>query len=79
MDFIGIVVSVCCFISAFLVSMFQLLLQIDGYMYVYAQALAFIGALGAFIAKENVGFILNICMVAFVGALWFVIEYMLHM
>lgn len=77
MEFIGIVISVCCFISAFLVTMFQLLLQIDGYMYVYAQALAFIGALGAFIAKENVGFSLNVCIIALISALWFVMDYVL--
>lgn len=77
MEFIGIVISVCCFISSFLVTMFQLLLQIDGYMFVYAQALAFIGALGAFVAKENVGFSLNVLIIAVIAALWFVVDYVL--
>ncbi|MBS7344928.1 MAG: hypothetical protein KIG60_04630 [Caryophanon sp.] len=77
MDFIGIVIGICCFISAFLVSMFQLLLQIDGYMYVYAQALALIGALGAFFAKENVGFLLNVCMIAIIAVVWFAMEYVI--
>lgn len=77
MEFIGIAISVCCFISSFLVTMFQLLLQIDGYMFVYAQALAFIGALGAFVAKENVGFSLNVLIIAVIAALWFVVDYVL--
>lgn len=46
-------------------------------MFVYAQALAFIGALGAFVAKENVGFSLNVLIIAVIAALWFVVDYVL--
>ena len=56
--------------------MFQLLLQIDGYMYVYAQALALIGAIGAFLAKENVGFVLNISIIAVIAFTWFAADYL---
>ncbi|OCS85096.1 hypothetical protein A6K76_15390 [Caryophanon latum] len=56
--------------------MFQLLLQIDGYMYVYAQALALIGAIGAFLAKENVGFVLNISIIAVIAFAWFAADYL---
>ncbi|WP_139108710.1 hypothetical protein [Caryophanon latum] len=76
MRFLGLVISICCFISAFLVAMFQLLLQIDGYMYVYAQALALIGAIGAFLAKENVGFVLNISIIAVIAFAWFAADYL---
>ncbi|OCS82969.1 hypothetical protein [Caryophanon tenue] len=75
MSIIGIVVGVCCFISAFLVLVVQVLLQIDGYIYVYAQALCFIGALGAFFARENVGFTLNLLLLAFIAAIWFTFDF----
>lgn len=78
LEITGIVIGVCGFIAGFMMMLFQLLVQVDGYLYVYAQALCLIGALGSFSANENVGFSLNIMCIACIAILSFIVEYLMY-